>query len=80
MAAGGSTQQSFRKALGALKDSTKVGLVKVNSAHKQLDVAIVKATNHFEVIPKEKHIRSELNLLLCNLLVTFANKVFGGLS
>ncbi|CAK9168901.1 unnamed protein product [Ilex paraguariensis] len=58
MAAGGSTHQSFRKALGALKDSTKVGLAKVNSEYKELDVAIVKATTHVEVLPKEKHIRT----------------------
>lgn len=32
--AGGSTQQSLRKALGAIKDSTKVGLAKVNSDYK----------------------------------------------
>ncbi|KAF8392968.1 hypothetical protein HHK36_021209 [Tetracentron sinense] len=68
MAGGGSTQQSLRKALGALKDSTKVGLAKVNSDYKslksvshvfqELDVAIVKATNHVEEMAKEKHIRS----------------------
>lgn len=34
MAAGGSTQQSLRRAIGALKDSTKVGLAKVNSGYK----------------------------------------------
>jgi hypothetical protein len=32
--AGLSTQQSLRKALGAIKDSTKVGLAKVNSSYK----------------------------------------------
>lgn len=32
--AGGSTQQNIRKALGAIKDSTKVGLAKVNSDYK----------------------------------------------
>ncbi|KAK1293761.1 putative clathrin assembly protein [Acorus calamus] len=58
MATGGGTQQSIRKALGALKDSTKVGLAKVNSDYKELDVAIVKATNHVEEMAKEKHIRT----------------------
>ncbi|KAF6156366.1 hypothetical protein GIB67_031487 [Kingdonia uniflora] len=58
MAGGGSTQQSLRKAYGALKDSTKVGLAKVNSDYKELDVAIVKATNHVEQMAKEKHVRS----------------------
>ncbi|XP_068642659.1 putative clathrin assembly protein At5g57200 [Aristolochia californica] len=51
------TLQSFRKAYGALKDSTKVGLAKVNSDFKDLDIAIVKATNHVECPPKERHIR-----------------------
>ncbi|CAJ1975853.1 unnamed protein product [Sphenostylis stenocarpa] len=49
--------KSFRKAYGALKDSTKVGLAKVNSEYKELDIAIVKATNHVEYPPKERHIR-----------------------
>ncbi|XP_031098857.1 putative clathrin assembly protein At4g25940 [Ipomoea triloba] len=48
---------SFRKAYGALKDSTQVGLAKVNSEFKDLDVAIVKATSHVELPPKERHIR-----------------------
>ncbi|XP_057868334.1 putative clathrin assembly protein At5g35200 isoform X1 [Cryptomeria japonica] len=54
---GGGTQQSLRKALGALKDTTKVGLAKVNSEYKDLDIAIVKATNHVERPAKEKHIQ-----------------------
>lgn len=48
---------SFRKAVGVLKDSTTVGLAKVNSDFKDLDIAIVKATNHVECPPKERHIR-----------------------
>lgn len=56
--AGLSTQQSLRKALGAIKDSTKVGLAKVNSDYKDLDIAVVKATNHVECPPKEKHVRT----------------------
>lgn len=51
------SQQSLRKALGAIKDSTKVGLAKVNSTYKELDIAVVKATNHVECPPKEKHVR-----------------------
>ncbi|EFJ16671.1 hypothetical protein SELMODRAFT_268581 [Selaginella moellendorffii] len=54
--AGGS--KTIRKALGALKDSTKVGLAKVNSEFKDLDIAVVKATNHVECPPKEKHVRT----------------------
>ncbi|KAG9455823.1 hypothetical protein H6P81_000331 [Aristolochia fimbriata] len=56
MAGVGNTQ--LRKAFGVLKDSTKVGLAKVNSDYKELDVAIVKATNHVEDMAKEKHIRT----------------------
>lgn len=55
---GGGTQKSLRKALGALKDSTTVSLAKVNSDYKELDVAIVKATNHVERPAKEKYIRA----------------------
>ncbi|XWS73314.1 hypothetical protein CRYUN_Cryun02cG0118100 [Craigia yunnanensis] len=51
------TFKSFRQAYGALKDSTKVGLAKVNSDFKDLDIAIVKATNHVECPPKERHVR-----------------------
>ncbi|KAK6151534.1 hypothetical protein DH2020_014169 [Rehmannia glutinosa] len=57
MAAGSSSQQNFRKAIGAIKDSTSVGLAKVNSEYKDLNVSILKATNHVEVLPKEKHVR-----------------------
>ncbi|XP_031285009.1 putative clathrin assembly protein At5g35200 [Pistacia vera] len=53
-----SSQQSLRKAIGALKDSTKVGLVSLNSDNKEVDLAIVKATNHDEALPKEKHIKT----------------------
>ncbi|KAK4604500.1 hypothetical protein RGQ29_012834 [Quercus rubra] len=55
---GGSTQNSFRKALGAIKDTTTVSLAKVNSDYKELDIAIVKATNHVESPAKERHIRA----------------------
>eukprot|EP00262_Sarcandra_glabra_P021835 TRINITY_DN9396_c0_g1_i2.p1 TRINITY_DN9396_c0_g1~~TRINITY_DN9396_c0_g1_i2.p1 ORF type:complete len:544 (-),score=110.19 TRINITY_DN9396_c0_g1_i2:286-1917(-) len=55
---GGGTQQSLRKALGAIKDSTTVSLAKVNSDYKELDIAIVKATNHVEQPAREKHIKA----------------------
>ncbi|KAL9148778.1 hypothetical protein ABFS82_12G065600 [Erythranthe guttata] len=51
------TLQSWRKAYGALKDQTKVGLAHVNSDFKDVDVAIVKATNHVECPPKDRHLR-----------------------
>ncbi|KAF7153883.1 hypothetical protein RHSIM_Rhsim01G0060900 [Rhododendron simsii] len=53
-----STQKKLRKALGAIKDSTTVNLAKVNSEYKELDVAIVRATNHVERPAKEKHVRA----------------------
>ncbi|KAL7110775.1 hypothetical protein ACP275_05G047600 [Erythranthe tilingii] len=54
------TLQTWRKAYGALKDQTKVGLAHVNSDFKDVDVAIVKTTNHVECPPKERHIRKIL--------------------
>ncbi|KAF8698062.1 hypothetical protein HU200_035575 [Digitaria exilis] len=57
MAVGG-TQPTLRKYLGALKDTTTVSLAKVNSDYKDLDIAIVKATNHVERPSKEKYIRA----------------------
>ncbi|KAJ4831043.1 hypothetical protein Tsubulata_001777 [Turnera subulata] len=55
---GGGTQSSLRKVLGSLKDTTTVSLAKVNSDYKELDIAIVRATNHVERPAKEKHIRT----------------------
>ncbi|XP_052205274.1 putative clathrin assembly protein At2g01600 [Diospyros lotus] len=55
------TLQTWRKAYGALKDQTKVGLAHVNSDFKEVDVAIVKATNHVECPPKERHLRKILS-------------------
>nr|XP_043638270.1 putative clathrin assembly protein At2g01600 [Erigeron canadensis] len=54
------SMQTWRKAYGALKDQTTVGLAHVNSDFKEVDVAIVKATNHVECPPKERHIRKIL--------------------
>ncbi|KMZ76029.1 putative Clathrin assembly protein [Zostera marina] len=55
---GANTQKNLRKYIGVIKDSTSVGLVKVNSDYKNLDIAVVKATSHFKVLPKEKHVRT----------------------
>lgn len=55
---GGGTQNSLRKTLGALKDTTTVSLAKINSDYKELDIAIVRATNHVERPAKEKHMRA----------------------
>ncbi|KAL3644712.1 hypothetical protein CASFOL_009892 [Castilleja foliolosa] len=54
------TLQTWRKAYGALKDHTKLGLAHVNSDFKDVEVAIVKATNHVVCPPKERHLRKIL--------------------
>ncbi|CAM8911483.1 unnamed protein product [Rhodiola kirilowii] len=54
----GGTNKSLRKAIGAIKDKTTVSLATINSDYKELDVAIVKATNHVERPAKERHIRA----------------------
>lgn len=98
---GGGTQNSFRKALGALKDTTTVSLAKVNSDYKvlykscsqciskaciylmflarcwiqELDIAIVKATNHVERPAKEKHIRGVFFDALLKIVVFFYNRM-----
>lgn len=54
----------IRKALGAVKDQTSIGLAKVGSSNaiSDLDVAIVKATRHDELPAEEKYIREILSL------------------
>ncbi|KAL5538656.1 hypothetical protein UlMin_044431 [Ulmus minor] len=54
----------IRRALGAVKDQTSIGLAKVGSSNSlaDLDVAIVKATRHEEYPAEEKHIREILSL------------------
>ncbi|OIV96215.1 hypothetical protein TanjilG_14892 [Lupinus angustifolius] len=55
---------SLRRAIGAVKDQTSIGLAKVGSSTSlaDLDVAIVKATRHDEYPSDEKHIREILSL------------------
>ncbi|XP_038998880.1 putative clathrin assembly protein At5g35200 [Hibiscus syriacus] len=55
-----SSQHSFIRAIVALKDSTMVGLARVNSGHKEVEIAVVKATDRKEEIPKEKYVRTIL--------------------
>uniref|UniRef100_A0A1J3IK30 Putative clathrin assembly protein n=1 Tax=Noccaea caerulescens TaxID=107243 RepID=A0A1J3IK30_NOCCA len=54
----GGSQSSLRRYLGAIKDTTTVSLAKVNSDYKELDIAIVKATNHVERPSNERYIRA----------------------
>ncbi|XP_039043151.1 putative clathrin assembly protein At5g35200 [Hibiscus syriacus] len=57
---GGSKQSRLRKALGAIKDTTTVSLAKVHSEYKELDIAMVKATDHYERPAKEKYVKAIL--------------------
>ncbi|KAH0912686.1 hypothetical protein HID58_036007, partial [Brassica napus] len=60
---GGEMAPSIRKAIGAVKDQTSIGIAKVSSnTAPDLEVAIVKATSHDDVPASEKHIRQILNL------------------
>ncbi|KAG6409175.1 hypothetical protein SASPL_132209 [Salvia splendens] len=54
----------LRKAIGAVKDQTSIGLAKVGNSTKlsDLDVAIVKATRHEEYPPDERYVHEILNL------------------
>ncbi|KAJ4716912.1 Clathrin assembly protein [Melia azedarach] len=54
----------FKKAIGAVKDKTSIGLAKVGSSNSlsDLEVAIVKATRHEEYPAEERHIREILSL------------------
>merc|ERR1719172_113781 len=53
------------RGLGMLGDSVAVGLSKITSrdGSKDLDIALVKATNYDEVPPKEKHVATILKSL-----------------
>ncbi|KAG2330843.1 hypothetical protein Bca4012_019584 [Brassica carinata] len=55
----------LRRAIGAVKDQTSVGLAKVggrSSSLTELEVAIVKATRHDEYPAEEKYVREILSL------------------
>ncbi|KAL5787614.1 hypothetical protein ACOSP7_004563 [Xanthoceras sorbifolium] len=54
----------LKKAIGAVKDRTSIGLAKVGNSNSlsDLEVAIVKATRHEEEPAEEKHIREILSL------------------
>ncbi|XP_024375491.1 putative clathrin assembly protein At1g14910 isoform X2 [Physcomitrium patens] len=53
-----SSSSSLRKVIGSIKDTTKVGVIALNSDYKELEIAVVKATSHVECPPKEKHVRT----------------------
>ncbi|XP_047322747.1 putative clathrin assembly protein At2g25430 [Impatiens glandulifera] len=54
---------TIRKAIGAVKDQTSIGIAKVSSnMAPELEVLIVKATSHDDEPASEKHIREILHL------------------
>ncbi|GAB4836115.1 hypothetical protein Ancab_001032 [Ancistrocladus abbreviatus] len=56
---------AWRRAIGAAKDRTSIGLARVNNGSNSLsdlDVAIVKATRHEEYPAEEKYVREILSL------------------
>lgn len=58
---------SIRKALGAVKDQTSIGLAKVSSTMApELDVLVVKATSHDDGPAEERHLREILHLTSCS--------------
>ncbi|KAF8019995.1 hypothetical protein BT93_G0629 [Corymbia citriodora subsp. variegata] len=59
------SSSKLRRALGAVKDQTSIGLAKVGpsrSSHSDLEVAIVKATRHDDFPAEEKHIQEIISL------------------
>eukprot|EP01018_Ginkgo_biloba_P002866 Gb_12870 [translate_table: standard] len=60
---GNNSQQKWRNALGVLKDATTVAIANINSYSKDLEIAIVKATSHVELPPKEKHVAKILTAI-----------------
>jgi hypothetical protein len=57
------SSSTIRKALGAVKDQTSIGLAKVTSnIAPELDVLIVKVTSHDDEPAEERHIREILHL------------------
>ncbi|KAL8136080.1 hypothetical protein AgCh_010615 [Apium graveolens] len=55
---GGMKQSAIRKAVGVIKDKTAVSLAKVHSDYKELEINLVKATNHYERPAKEQHVKT----------------------
>ncbi|KAE9609240.1 putative ANTH domain-containing protein [Lupinus albus] len=58
------TSSTIRKAIGAVKDQTSIGIAKVASnVAPELEVAVVKATSHDDDPASEKYVREILNLM-----------------
>lgn len=77
------SQSTLRRAIGAVKDQTSIGLAKVGSSASlgDLQVAIVKATRHDEYPADEKHIREILSLtcysrsFICSCVNTLSKRL-----
>lgn len=75
---------AFRRAIGAVKDQTTIGLAKVGNSNSlaDLDVAIVRATSHDEYPADEKYYR-EIFSLTCysrNFVASCVNTISRRLS
>ncbi|XP_059290870.1 putative clathrin assembly protein At2g25430 [Lycium ferocissimum] len=58
---------TIRKAIGAVKDQTSIGIAKVASnMAPELEVAVVKATSHDDEPASEKYVREILHLTSCS--------------
>eukprot|EP00899_Mesostigma_viride_P017511 jgi/Mesvir1/25761/Mv01938-RA.1 len=59
----GTSKKSTQAVLGSLSDNVKVLSANFGGDFKEVDIAVVKATNHDEVPPKEKHVRTLLSVV-----------------
>jgi len=50
----------WSKSVGALKDVASIGIAKINSPMDYIDIAVIKATEHNDIPPKEEHILTAL--------------------
>jgi hypothetical protein len=57
----------WKKAVGALKDVASIGLADLNGPMGFIDIAVVKATQHNDSPPKEKHVFTALAATNCSL-------------
>ncbi|KAK9284509.1 hypothetical protein L1049_023683 [Liquidambar formosana] len=56
----------LRKAIGAVKDQTSIGLAKVSTTASSLDIAVLKATTHDEIPVDDRYITEVLQLISSN--------------
>lgn len=56
----------LRKAIGAVKDQTSIGIAKVSNNASSLDVAVLKTTSHDEVPLDDRYVNEVLQLISTN--------------